>query len=135
MRARRFPSIRKKIPHVTRRVPCNCPFEFAADRYPTPVLHLLTLPGDPTPPRPAPSADLVAMAQRFGVLDRRRAEIEREWSELRAALVAAVGQLPGRELACPGGRYRVEEHDGVEQLTWIAEPPPGGDVATKRGSS
>jgi len=118
------PSIRKKIPHMTRRVPCNCPFEFASDRYPTPVLHLLTLPGDPLPPRPEPSADLVALAQRFGVLERRRSELEREWSELRTALVAAVAALPGRELACPGGRYRVEEHDGVEQLTWHADPPP-----------
>jgi tetratricopeptide (TPR) repeat protein len=115
------PSIRKKIPHVTRRVPCNCPFEFASDRYPTPVLHLLTLAGDPLPPRPEPSADEVALAQRFGVLERRRAELDREWSELHAALIAAVAALPGRELACPGGRYRVEEHDGVEQLTWVAE--------------
>ena len=37
------PTIRKKIPHVTRRLPCNCPFDYAPDRYPTPVLHLLTL--------------------------------------------------------------------------------------------
>ncbi|HVC93849.1 MAG TPA: CRISPR-associated primase-polymerase type A1 [Pirellulales bacterium] len=121
------PSIRKKIPQVTRRVPCNCPFEFASDRYPTPVLHLLTLRGDPLPPRPEPSADLVALAQRFGVLERRRAEIDREWSELRSALVAAIAALPGRELACPGGRYRVEEHDGVEQLSWVADPEVRGE--------
>jgi hypothetical protein len=79
------------------------------------------LAGDPQPPRPEPSADEVALAQRFGVLERRRAELDREWSELHAALIAAVAALPGRELACPGGRYRVEEHDGVEQLTWVAE--------------
>ena len=43
------PSIRKKIGHVTRRLPCNCSFEVAPDRYPTPVLHLLTLPETPAP--------------------------------------------------------------------------------------
>lgn len=111
------PSIRKKIPHITRRVPCNCPFEFAADRYPTPVLHLLTL-KETAPAAPQPAADVVGLAERFGVLDRRRAELEREWKELRAALIAALAALPDRQVACGGGHYRLEEKDGVEELIW-----------------
>jgi len=57
------PSIRKKIPHVTRRLACNCHFEFAPDRYPTPVLYLLTLPAEKQLPQPAAASDgLVALA-------------------------------------------------------------------------
>src|SRR5205823_9529374 len=84
------PSIRKKIGHITRRVPCNCPFDFAPDRYPTPVLHLLTLPAEQAVSPPAPLApDLATLAQRFGVLARRRDEIEREHQELQQTLVLA----------------------------------------------
>src|SRR5262249_43237797 len=46
------PSIRKKIGHVTRRVACNCTFEQAPARYPTPLLHLIGLPAQ----TPAPAA-------------------------------------------------------------------------------
>ncbi|HQU46648.1 MAG TPA: CRISPR-associated primase-polymerase type A1 [Pirellulales bacterium] len=117
------PSIRKKIPHVTRRVPCCCPFEFAADRYPTPVLHLLTL-KETTPAPPAPAADVTGIAERFGVLDRRRTELEREWRELRSALIAALAAVPDRQVACGGGQYRLEEKDGVEGLAWTRGHTP-----------
>ncbi|MCY2967859.1 MAG: CRISPR-associated primase-polymerase type A1, partial [Planctomycetota bacterium] len=113
------PSIRKKIPHVTRRVACNCPFEFAADRYPTPVLHLLTLPADQSLPAPVPrSDDLASLARRFGVLERRKAEVIAEWQELRRLLVEAIARHPDRQLACDGGTYRVESRDGVDELIW-----------------
>jgi hypothetical protein len=114
------PSIRKKIPHVTRRVACCCPFEFAADRYPTPVLHLLTL-QEATPAAPAPATDVSGLAERFSVLDRHRTDLDREWRELRAALIAALASSPDRQVACGGGRYRLEEKDGVEDLVWIEE--------------
>lgn len=123
------PSIRKKIPHITRRVACCCPFEFAADRYPTPVLHLLTLPEPALPPAALPgtnpaggsSGDATALAERFNVLDRKRLDLEREWGELRAALVRALALLPDPRVACGGGHYRLEEHDGVERLVWRVE--------------
>ncbi len=113
------PSIRKKIPHVTRRVACRCAFEFASDRYPTPVLHLLTLPADqalPQPPTPEPG--LAQLAKRYGVLDRRRIEVLREWEELRNALVEALRRQPDRTIACEGGCYRLLAKDGVEELAW-----------------
>lgn len=113
------PSIRKKIPHVTRRVACRCAFEFASDRYPTPVLHLLTLPADQSlPPPPTPEPGLAQLAQRYGVLDRRRVEILRQWEELRNALVEALRLQPDRTIACEGGSYRLLEKDGVEELLW-----------------
>ena len=114
------PSIRKKIPHLTRRVACNCGFEFASDRYPTPVLHLLTLPAERSLPDPSPAAEpgLVQLAQRYGVMERRRAEILQEWEELRTDLVQALRRLPERTIACEGGSYRLVAKEGVEELEW-----------------
>jgi len=113
------PSIRKKIPHVTRRVSCNCPFEYAKDRYPTPVLHLLTLADTAPPPAPSPTAAaLLDVAQRFAVLDCRRKEIEREWESLHKSFVEALRAEPDQQVACPGGHYRLVQVEGVEELTW-----------------
>ena len=113
------PSIRKKIPHVTRRVACNCAFEFASDRYPTPVLHLLTLPPDKALPQAAPAEpSLVQLAQRYAAIERRRAEILAECEQLRQALVQALRTLPDRSLPCPGGSYRLISKEGVEELLW-----------------
>jgi hypothetical protein len=130
------PSIRKKIGHVTRRVACNCAFDFAPDRYPTPVLHLLTLEGPQTPGLAQP-ADLETLARRYAVLVERRDGIQRECGELQQALVLALRALPGRSVACPGGRYRLIEEQGVEELRWEPDAPPGpvnpaaeGDVRT-----
>jgi hypothetical protein len=121
------PSIRKKIPHITRRLACNCAFEFAPDRYPTPVLYLLTLPAAPPAALPAPDPQpLVALAQRFGVLERQRAELETQWKELRQTLMAALAAMPDRTVAWEDGRYRLVENEGVEELRWDAaqqEPP------------
>jgi len=116
------PSIRKKIPHITRRVPCNCTFEFAADRYPTPVLHLLTLSADQALPPPAAAPqDLVQLAQRYAVLERRRQEILAECENLRTALMEALRALPDRTVVCPGGSYRLLCKEGVEELLWEPE--------------
>lgn len=113
------PSIRKKIGHVTRRVACNCPFDFAPDRYPTPVLHLLTLPSAaPAPARPV--QDLETLARRYATLSKRVEEIEREQVELRAALLDALRAAPDGQIACPGGRYQLVVKEGVEELVWEA---------------
>lgn len=112
------PSIRKRIGHVTRRVACNCPFEFAPDRYPTPVLHLLTLPPPAAAVPRAAAADLEALARRYGTLERRRREIEREAEGLRAELIRTLRASAERTVVCPGGRYRLIEQGGVEELLW-----------------
>lgn len=123
------PSIRKKIPHVTRRLACNCHFEFAPDRYPTPVLYLLTLPPDEQLPQPAAAPEgLAALAQRFGVLERQRAELEAQWKELRQSLIAALAAMPERAVACEGGHYRLIEQEGVEELRWEAAPEPPAET-------
>ncbi len=111
--------IRKRIGHVTRRVPCNCDFSFAPNHYPTPTLHLLTLPPDARRPEAAqPPADAESIARRFGVLQRRREEIEREWQQLHDRLCSILRMLPDRTLVLPEGRYRLIEREGVEELVW-----------------
>ncbi len=120
------PSIRKKIPHITRRVQCNCPFEFASDRYPTPVLYLLTLPAERRcAAAPPVEPELRNWPERYGAMERRKAEILAEWDGLRTALVDALRRLPERSLACPGGRYRLLAKEGIEELTWQPEKDAG----------
>jgi tetratricopeptide (TPR) repeat protein len=116
------PSIRKKIGHITRRVACNCPFDFAPNRYPTPILHLLTLPAEP-PPVALPPVDASTLARRYAVSVVRLAEIEREHQELARALAQTLRLMPERTAICPGGRYRLVERDGVEELLWEEDKP------------
>lgn len=107
---------------MTRRVGCNCAFEYAKDRYPTPTLHLLTLPDPPSSTPEANSAEpLVKTAQRFAVLDCRRKEMEQEWTKLRDAFLDALRAEPEQHVACPGGRFRIVQIEGVEELVWEAE--------------
>jgi hypothetical protein len=114
------PSIRKKIGHVTRRVACICTFEEAPGRYPTPVLHLLGMPVTPSakPPGPPAGGTPAELARRFGTLARKRDEVQREWEEMRRALLGMLRAIPERAVACPGGRYRLVEEQGVEELIW-----------------
>ena len=117
------PSIRKKIPHITRRVPCHCHFEYAKDRYPTPVLHLLTLPAEQTAAPAAPQAtSLTALAERWATLERRRAELEHESRVLRRSLITGLRETPERVAPCTGGRFRLIEQEGVEELIWEPDP-------------
>jgi hypothetical protein len=117
------PSIRRKVPYITRRVVCKCGFEFAADRYPNPVLHLLTMSAAAPPVSVVASHDLSVLARRFGVLDRRRAEIQREWEHMKESLATAIRTLPERCIVCEGGRYRLVDIEGVEELRF--EPDAG----------
>jgi hypothetical protein len=124
------PSIRKKIGHITRRVACNCPFDFAPDRYPTPVLHLLTLPVVEPPPPPAPAVDLEGLARRYSTIAARLEEVRKEFDELRDALVTALRATPSREAHLPEGCYRLVEREGVAELVW--EPPQKGTEDAKK---
>ncbi|MBM4001264.1 MAG: hypothetical protein FJ297_17310 [Planctomycetes bacterium] len=116
------PSIRKKVPHITRRVACRCPFEFAKDRYPSPVLHLMTMSDGSPGAAAAPQAlDVATLARRYGVADRKRADVLREWEQLKEAMVAALRGLPDRCVKCDGGWYCLVEKEGIEELRWDRE--------------
>lgn len=115
------PKIRKRIGHLTRRVKCRCAFPFAPNHYPTPVLHLETLRVEATP-APVQAAvdrtDPQMLARRYGVLDRQRREIERQWRQLHDALCQILHGRPDRSLECDDGRYELVIEDGVETLAW-----------------
>jgi len=66
----------------------------------------------------APADALLTLAERFGVIERQRAEIDAQWQELRRSLIAALSATPERSLAYENGRYRVLENEGVEELVW-----------------
>jgi hypothetical protein len=99
-------------------VPCNCPFDFAPDRYPSPVLHLLTLETKLPPPALTLAPDAETVARRFATCTTRLADIQREHDDLRHALLTILRALPDRAIACPGGRYRLIEREGIEELLW-----------------
>lgn len=119
------PKIRKRIGHVTRRVPCACDFSFAPNHYPTPLLHLETLPDEAPVPRqpesPPETADLEQLIRRYTVLVHRKQEIETQWQELHDALVRRLAALPERSWTGEPGRFYLETDEGVETLRW--EPP------------
>jgi hypothetical protein len=119
------PSIRKKIGHVTRRVACNCSFDWAPDRYPTPTLHLLTLPAAASQPAPTTTPDAEALARRYAAAAVHLQEVQREYDELRRSLLSALRAMPDRVISCPGGRYRLLEESGVEELRWEPDAPAG----------
>ncbi len=128
------PKIRKRIGHITRQVNCNCLFEFAPDRYPTPLLHLLTLPPEEELKQQQHQQvpdKLEELAKRFGVLERKRQEIQKEWELLHDALCQALQQLPNRTLVLEGGAYRLVEKEGVEELVW--EPERQQNQASSEG--
>ena len=120
------PKIRRRIGHITRRVPCNCNFDFAPDHYPTPLLHLKTLPPQPPPQEQTPpqnqTDDLEHLLRRFTVLDQRKREILQQWEQLHQAVCQALQALPDRAFQTPHGTFRLLTVDGVETLHW--DPPP-----------
>ena len=125
------PSIRKKIPQVTRRVACTCPFDFARDRYPTPTLHLLTLADPGAPPAPTlPAYDPAGLAGRFAAIDRRKREVDAEHADLRNAFLGALRAAPDRTVAVAGGRWQAIEREGVEELRWTPDPATAAASAT-----
>jgi tetratricopeptide (TPR) repeat protein len=127
------PKIRKRIGHITRKVKCRCAFEFAPTHYPTPVLHLETLPAE-TPAEPARQQDAASgpqtLARRYGVLDRQRREIEQQWRQMHEAICRLLHGRSDRTLLCDDGHYELSGQDGVETLVWVpddrgAATPPG----------
>lgn len=89
--------IRKRIPEVTSRLPCNCAFDFAPDHYPTPRLHLLARSGPgaaldavPEPARPALEPKLAALLEANGG----RVEI----GAYRLVVIHAEGEPPRLEI-------------------------------------
>jgi hypothetical protein len=124
------PKIRKRIPHITSRVNCNCSFEFAPDRYPTPQLHLLTLARPAAPAPPPPSAwNPVDSVRALGVLWTRRKQMEREIGELEQRLISHLQQSGGGQIEVEEGRLILKQEQGTApSLVWQPKEPPGENL-------
>jgi hypothetical protein len=120
------PKIRKRIPHVTGKVDCNCLFDFAPDHYPTPRLHLLkrrergTQPhGDARESRGERKWDPVDRARALGVLWVKRARLEKEIRALETEIARYMEQNGVSEISTGDGVLRlIQETGGPPTLEW-----------------
>jgi hypothetical protein len=109
-------NIRKRIPHITRTVQCNCNFELTPDTYPTPALHLLSLPviQDPS----FADSDLPALTSRYFDSLANLEKLNHELSLLTNALIQKLLPLPLAKLQLPNGTISVLTNNGVLQLVF-----------------
>jgi tetratricopeptide (TPR) repeat protein len=118
------PKIRKRIPHVTGAVPCNCQFDVASGQYPNPRLHLLTLPAAPGPPAPEaartpPTWDPVERAKALRVLRIKRQELDGEIEQLESELQRYMESAGVPEIPAGDGALRLVHEEGAPAaLTW-----------------
>jgi len=129
------PKIRKRIPHVTGAVPCNCQFDIASGQYPNPRLHLLTLPAAPAPPAPEaartpPAWDPVERAKALRVLRIKRQELDGEIEQLESELQRYMESAGVPEIPTGDGALRLVQEAGVPAaLEWEARPFAEGERA------
>lgn len=116
------PKIRKRIPHITGAVACNCQFTFASGQYPNPRLHLLALPEQTPPPPPArtpPLWDPADRARALRALRIRRQELEAEIVKLEGDLAAYLESSGAPEIATEDGVLRLVQEPGAPaSLVW-----------------
>ena len=117
--------IRKRLPHITSRVACNCEFPDLGENYPSPVLHAAGLPPVSTSPSTTANGDepLEETARRWLALLARERAIRADLSHLEAALADRIGHTGGT-LLLPEGRLTVVVRDGTTSLDW--HPDQGG---------
>lgn len=126
------PKIRKRIPHITGQVDCNCSFAFAPDQYPTPRLHLLDPAKQPVPEKPAPAFDPEERTRALGVLRLQRARIEREIVDLEKSLLAYLEKSGRDRIDLEEGSLVLKHEAGsLPALEWEARKEAPEDSKTK----
>jgi hypothetical protein len=137
------PKIRKRIPHVTATVPCNCRFDFAPEHYPTPRLHLRALGASPAAPERSaePAWDPVERARVLGLLRRQRLDLDRQIDSVEQELLAWLEREGLGELSVDDGAFRLEHPPGgLPTLVWERRPaavesPPAEVIPLKSTAS
>jgi hypothetical protein len=132
------PKIRKRIPEVTGSVPCNCDFSFAPNRYPTPRLHLLTLPQSASAPaRGQPEAvqwDPVERARTLGVLWTRRDQVLAEIARVEQELMAYLQRHNLTTLETGDGALQLVMEEGAPPaLVWKPKAEATREVGASSG--
>lgn len=123
------PKIRKRIPHITSRVNCNCSFESFPDHYPTPRLHLLTLAGPPVQSQASPPAwDPAESVRALGVLWERRRQTEKEIGDLEQRLILHLQQSGSERIEIEEGALVLKQESGsLPCLVWEPKRSAGAD--------
>lgn len=106
------PKIRKRIPHITSQVPCNCRFE--ADHYPTPLLHTQKL----LTPEAKAEDSLEQLARRYATQQDKILQLQQEHSALGQQIMAQIKGQPDQRLVLQEGYYTVRLEDDIERLAW-----------------
>lgn len=122
------PKIRKRIPRVTAGVDCSCDFSFAEDHYPTPLLHLRTMPDRPSETA-IPQESMIELGRRLAVLEERAQRLAREAGELRQALAERMIGKGIERLQYPEGAFLLRLLEGAPAvLEWVPDPGDGQDT-------
>jgi hypothetical protein len=126
------PKIRKRIPHITGRVNCNCSFEFAPQHYPTPRLHLLRLQTAAEASAADPATALARAARMLPRLWDLRAELAGRIEQLEKTLIAALAQQPEKCLVTDEGTLRLHSAPGTPaSLRWEPRKPASESAASR----
>jgi hypothetical protein len=117
------PKIRKRIPHITGDVACNCQFDLASGQYPNPRQHLTTLPASAPPPAPAPPPwDPAERARALRVLRLKRQELEAEIGKVETELQAYMESAGLAEIPAGDGKLCLVQEDGAPPaMIWTEE--------------
>jgi hypothetical protein len=116
------PKIRKRVPDVTHRVPCNCQFPTRQDHYPTPLLHLDEarargqldrLPAPKERPDPKVAED---WGRQVAHLREQVERLSRELLAAETALKAGLDGLEGKRIELPEGEWTMGS-DGKPKWT------------------
>jgi tetratricopeptide (TPR) repeat protein len=130
------PKIRKRIPHITGSVPCNCRFDFALGHYPNPRLHLLTLNEDTAPEpdraRTPPTWDPAERARSLRVLRIKRQELDLQIGQLESELQRYMESSGLPEIAAGDGALRLVKEEGAPPaLVWHSTTTREGEGRTE----
>jgi len=117
------PKIRHRIPSITSQVVCNCDFS-DANHYPTPNLHLRTMPESAPGHKESANDSVQDLARRYlrqmALLDRAAQDL----NILRNDLIHALNNTSDRAIVLEDGTLRAMTTDGITEIKW--EPAENG---------
>ncbi len=125
------PRIRQRVPHLTAGLDCACSFPLSPDRYPTPLLHLVTLPREQSTGGPGGEARMEAedQARAYAALLKESAGLAERLVALRSRLASTLKDLPDRKLRVGDSVFVLRsDGDGVDEVQHGASGAAGEDA-------
>jgi len=116
------PTIRKRVPDVTARVPCNCTFKVKTDHYPTPLLHLEEARARGLLPERGAHVERVEpkvvedWARKVAHTREQILRLQSELATTERRLTAELGLIEGGRLQTEDGQWRIGDDGKPEWL-------------------